>query len=348
LGNNNGGTFVVNSSRTITCSDATNGIVAGSSKCLDITSTNSTININSSIRPSTTTSTINTVEVGLTYTGNTLNIVGDVSSSATSRIGLSISAPNTTLSLSGNPSGGATSLLINSTATNTNVTLTNTIFTVGAGTSLNFQGTGTITINGTIIPTSTGDLVSRSGSATIVVNGDVYGAASNTGNAISISTTGGGTITINGNVFGGNVAAISTVIGIIMTVNGNVTAGVTPGITSTITSQLPIKVFGNLINSNTATAIQAANIQLIGTTQYWQAKDDSGNDKFLYSPGTALGNPATSDVRLGTTYAGGALVGTLNVPPVSSVAVGVPVDNTIGTGIFTITDMGALLSSYVV
>jgi hypothetical protein len=71
-----------------------------------------------------------------------------------------------------------------------------------------------------------------------------------------------------------------------------------------------------------------------------------GNDKFLYSPGTALGNPATSDVRSGINYAGGTLTGTLAVPPTPSVAVGVPVDNTVGTGIFTIIDMGALLASY--
>jgi hypothetical protein len=66
----------------------------------------------------------------------------------------------------------------------------------------------------------------------------------------------------------------------------------------------------------------------------------------LYELGTSLGNPAVTDVRNGTTYASGALTGTLKVPPSSSVAVGVPVDNTVGTAIISITDMGALLASY--
>ena len=38
------------------------------------------------------------------------------------------------------------------------------------------------------------------------------------------------------------------------------------------------------------------------------------------------GVPSPSDVRQGVTYASGALVGTMIVPPTSSVAFGVPVD----------------------
>lgn len=38
-----------------------------------------------------------------------------------------------------------------------------------------------------------------------------------------------------------------------------------------------------------------------------------------------------SDVRLGTTYANGALTGTCAVPPAAAVSLGVPVDNTVGT-----------------
>jgi hypothetical protein len=82
------------------------------------------------------------------------------------------------------------------------------------------------------------------------------------------------------------------------------------------------------------------------STQITFQTDVSGVDKTLYEPGTALGNPAVTDVRDGVTYASGALTGTLKVPPASSVAVGVPVDNTVGTAIISITDMGALLASY--
>lgn len=85
---------------------------------------------------------------------------------------------------------------------------------------------------------------------------------------------------------------------------------------------------------------------LNGTTQMTFQTNILGVNKTLYEPGTALGNPAVTDVRNGTTYASGALTGTLKVPPASSVAVGVPVDNTTGTAMISVTDMGALLASY--
>ena len=64
----------------------------------------------------------------------------------------------------------------------------------------------------------------------------------------------------------------------------------------------------------------------------------------LVNPST--GFPATTDVRDGVSYASGGLTGTLKVPPSSSVAVGVPVDNTTGTAMISISDMGTLLTSF--
>jgi len=93
---------------------------------------------------------------------------------------------------------------------------------------------------------------------------------------------------------------------------------------------------------------QSGKLFLNGTTQITFQTNVLGVDKTLYEPGTDLGNPAVTDVRNGVTYASGALTGTLDVPPASSVAVGVPVDGTVGTAIISITDMGALLASYIV
>jgi hypothetical protein len=56
--------------------------------------------------------------------------------------------------------------------------------------------------------------------------------------------------------------------------------------------------------------------------------------------------PTETDVRDGVSYASGGLTGTLKVPPSSSVAVGVPVDNTTGTAMISISDMGTLLTSF--
>jgi hypothetical protein len=53
-------------------------------------------------------------------------------------------------------------------------------------------------------------------------------------------------------------------------------------------------------------------------------------------------------ISKGNSIVEGGLTGTLQVPPATAVSVGVPVDNTVGTTVITITDMGALLSSYVI
>jgi hypothetical protein len=93
---------------------------------------------------------------------------------------------------------------------------------------------------------------------------------------------------------------------------------------------------------------QSGRLFLNGITQMTFQTNVLGINKTLYEPGTSLGNPAITDVRNGVTYASGSLTGTLIVPPSGSVALGVPVGNTVGTAMISITDMGALLASYVV
>ena len=61
---------------------------------------------------------------------------------------------------------------------------------------------------------------------------------------------------------------------------------------------------------------------------------DSGVSKILVDATTGQ-MPAISNVRLGVSYASGALTGTCAVPAANSVAFGVPVDNTTGTALLT-------------
>ena len=104
---------------------------------------------------------------------------------------------------------------------------------------------------------------------------------------------------------------------------------------------------GNLKNVAGRMAINTAYLYLKDpnpTTWEMQKPDNSTNS--LYTIDVFSNLPIPADVRNGVTYASGALTGTLNVPPASSVAVGVPVDNTTGTAMISVTDMGALLASY--
>ena len=59
---------------------------------------------------------------------------------------------------------------------------------------------------------------------------------------------------------------------------------------------------------------------------------DNQNNTITLNDVNAQDQASQSDVRLGTSYANGALTGTCAVPPAGSVGLGVPVDNTTGTG----------------
>jgi hypothetical protein len=65
--------------------------------------------------------------------------------------------------------------------------------------------------------------------------------------------------------------------------------------------------------------------------------------KTLVDATASAGIPAITDVRFGTSYASGALTGVAYIPSASSVAFGVPVDNTTGTATLTAADVRAAL-----
>jgi hypothetical protein len=142
-------------------------------------------------------------------------------------------------------------------------------------------------------------------------------------------------------VINGGAGSSISVIGIINS-NSNRNLAISTLGALTVSGQI------NCINQGfpiSATRFMLANSS---STQITFQTDSSGINKTLYEPGTSLGNPAITDVRNGVTYASGSLTGTLIVPPSGSVALGVPVGNTVGTAMISITDMGALLASYVV
>jgi hypothetical protein len=241
--------------------------------------------------------------------------------------------------------------------------------------TINIDGSTTVNIVGNITSLSSINsnftLVVNSGNPTINIIGNVSGGTSNalnTGYAIICSTFSTinitGNITTNscpsiafptsgvcnviGNVTGGNSfpAIFNTTTACTIDITGVLTSGDNyPAIQGLITTLVILR--GNIVNTNTYAAIYAGRVTIDDNVTSWQYKDSTNLiTRTLYTPGVNLGNPAITDVRDGVTYASGALTGTLDVPPASSVAVGVPVDSTVGTAIISITDMGALLASY--
>jgi len=224
------------------------------------------------------------------------------------------------------------------------VTTQNGINITAVSATLNWVG------NMTFVGTNSWAYISSNGgpvTSTINVIGNIKGSDSQAGFGIITN----GILNVTGNVSAAPTsisgAAISGTSGSIVTVNGIMSSNTNRVLAISSTGLTTIS--GQVICVNeSAFPVQSTRLRLFNSLpiQVTFQTDAIGVNKTLYEPGTALGNPAVIDVRDGVTYASGALTGTLEVPPASSVAVGVPVDNTVGTAIISITDMGALLASY--
>lgn len=98
---------------------------------------------------------------------------------------------------------------------------------------------------------------------------------------------------------------------------------------------------GDLIGANN-TSIFYVRKMVLGDSQAisWRFLTNTGQYRTLYTPGVATGFPATNNVRTGITYGPtNNLTGTCAVPPAAAVSIGVPVDNTVGTGYLNATDI---------
>ena len=237
------------------------------------------------------------------------------------------------------------------------------IFNITANGILNIIG------NCTFYQTNSGNAIRlQSVSATLNWTGNMPIDYTNQNNAGFIGNgTGGGSSSSTVNVTGSITNSLSLGIGAGIATNGicNVIGTLTPfstggvingGSGSSITvvgliqsntnRHLAISTIGLLTVSgqincvNEGFPISATRLRLANATptQITFQTDSVGVNKTLYEPGTALGNPATTDVRQGVNYASGALTGTLVVPSPANVRRGVPTDNTVGTADLTAQD----------
>jgi len=224
----------------------------------------------------------------------------------------------------------------------------------GIVSALNITGTGITNITGNVSggPSGTNGITTiyASSSGTINITGNV-----STTNNIAINLQSSNNINIIGNIStnGTQPAIFNIVAAATISVTGIITAGVSvPAIYSSFalasgySSGTYVKVSGNVINSTNNMAIVAPRVTIDTNTSSWLFQISTGGNRTLYAAGVDLGNPATSNVRFGTTYgASSELTGTLRVPSASNVLSGVLTDNTTGTLLMTPADFWNYLIS---
>ena len=252
-------------------------------------------------------------------------------------------------------------------------TVVKNIILVNSTGTLNIVGDVSSTITGVGAPVST---LLISAAATVNITGNV---TSSTNTVISSSTivANSGTLNITGNTTSnvtpavylsgpvnytqiGNVNASTTQPAIF-----NVTNAATISVTGIITASTGapaiyssfalgsgygsgtfVRVSGNVVNTSNIMAIVAPRVTIDTNTSTWLFQISTGGNRTLYAAGVALGNPATSNVRFGTTYgASSELTGTLRVPSAANVLSGVLVDATTGTLLMTPADFWNYLIS---
>jgi hypothetical protein len=304
LGNGylSGGTATISTSRTVNAD-----LFHASGTLITISATSpSVVNITGNMPGTVAASSSN----GINCTGNaTLNYVGDIqastSSFSNSPTGIRL-AIGSTLNLTGNIVGGLNSANFGTQASPIGVRSNiNAIINVVG----NVTGGPSGIFNYGILQ-ATGD--------NVTITGLVSGGFGSTGGQYNAGVFGGGlSLTIFGNLIGGNNA---------------------PAIWS---GGVAVRMYGNIQNASNgfAAVLGVAFFFVESTTQYEFRKLDLTTNT-LYTPGVATGHPATNNVRTGITYGPtNNLTGTCAVPPAAAVSIGVPVDNTVGTGYLNATDI---------
>jgi hypothetical protein len=200
----------------------------------------------------------------------------------------------------------------------------------------------TINVIGTLNGASNGSSAGTIVAAACILNitGTVNGGSANVGLSISAAAV----ITLNGNAIGAATSAISNVS------NGSFLYGTFNAVGSS-TSTSP-GVFGSTVNPNwvvtnivntTASIGIGGAVRVSSTNPTWTFITPSGSNLILTNP-TSSTLPTITDVRSGTVYGGGAYIGTLSMPPTTSVSYGVAVDNTTGSAFLTANNFFAAVS----
>jgi len=203
----------------------------------------------------------------------------------------------------------------------------------------------TINITGNVTGGALGVAIFNTNNSAINITGNVTGG---TGiGAVAITNSGASNlVAVNGQSIGGSQAA-----GITNSSTGTIRAtravgnAYGPGNTAGITAQVGVANSGLGIveieqleygtNGMSPTSGTGIRLKKLGSNVAVFNFCDTAGAKTLIDATANAAMPASANVRSGVSYASGALTGSCAVPAASSVAFGVPVDNTTGTALLT-------------
>jgi hypothetical protein len=214
--------------------------------------------------------------------------------------------------------------------------------------------TGSILVSGSVI---SGGTTNQSGTAIYVTGlglvsittSTINGGYSSGTSSYGVGNMGNGTLTItNSTLIGIAGPAVANQASGVTTCTGcTFTAGNNHAVLSTVTG---VTISGSLFDGPTGVVAVHSQRQYLSVVpalmQHRRALNGSSTFYTLYGPDFGVfGNPASTDVRTGVSYAAGNLTGTLAVPAAGSVALGVPVDATTGTAVLTAANVQEALTS---
>lgn len=306
--------LLVTGSHTVYLSGSVRGGAASSIRGIQIVN-----NGNLYVTGSVTGGTVATLSYGIFNNAGRLEVLGNVFGGAgTTTHGIAIS--NGTTIINGNLYGSVNAAPIVMVAGSGSLTINGdtmiTTTTIGQSTGVFVNGgLGTLNFNGTLRAASVAGIGMLT-AATVNITGSVYAAAN-----VGISSAVASTINVLGPIYASNSA---------------------PGISSTSTSAT-VRVTGPLISSpNNINPVFSPKIQLISTSTptYTIETDTFPREVTFYDVAFTSSLPAQTNVRSGSLYGGSnQFSGSMVVPPTSSVRYGVPVDATTGSATVTPQDI---------
>lgn len=337
-GGSAGGGFTFSGNYTITVADLVSNVA---SACLTYTGSGTGAAVNANGTASLNSATC----IALAHTGiGTLTVVGNGDGQNNQLRAFQNSAGGI-FNLTGNVINSVSDgygVANNSTGT---INLTGVASTVATGSGAGNLSTGTLNITGNPVSTSinanaAGANNYSTGAMNVTLVGTLAGSGSSAYLSNPIRNSAGGPLTIIGSVAGSAVNVRPTVLNQstgLVTVTGTVTAGAAnlglqrgPALRNESTTRAAIGTLGDLW------AVEGgfyANNYPTTTTTTVQLEGTAGETFTLYAPGSfpVAWSPAPANVRDAVAYENGTKTGTCHVPPAASVALNVPVDDTVGT-----------------